>query len=65
MNLEELKSIIKNEKYYNQGIIPGWKGYIKYDCYLDQLYFINGDYKLTEKELIDKLGDRNDLFYII
>lgn len=64
MTLEELKPIIK-EGYYNWGIIPGWKGFIKYNYYLDQVYFVNGDYKLTEKELIDKLGDRNDLYYII
>lgn len=65
MNLQELKSVIKNGKHYNWGIIPGWKGYIKYNYYLDQIYFINGDYKLTEKELIDKLGNRTDLYYII
>jgi hypothetical protein len=35
MSLRELKSVIKNGKHYNWGIIPGWKGYIKYDYYLD------------------------------
>lgn len=65
MTIQELKPIIREGQHYNWGRIPGWKGYIKYDYYLDQLYFVNGDYKLSEQELIDKLGDRNDLFYII
>ena len=62
MTIQELKPIVKKG---NQGIIPNWKGYIKYDYYLDQVYFSNNDYRLYEKDLIDKLNNRNDLYYII
>ena len=62
MTLKELKPIIKKGHW---GIIPKWQGYIKYDYYLDQLYFINNDYRLSEQELEDKLNNRNDLYYII
>lgn len=61
MTIHELKPIIRSGKW---GIIPYWKGHIKWDYVLDQLYFVNGDYKLFEKYLIDKLGNRNDLYYI-
>lgn len=65
MTLDQLKQILKEGKYYNWGIIPGWYGFIKYNSYLDEIYFINNDYKLNEKQLRDKLKDRNDLYYII
>lgn len=58
----EIKEICKSGKI---GLIPGWKGYIKYDYYKDQLYFQNGDYIMQQSELEDKIGKRNDLFYII
>ena len=62
MTLEELKPIIRKGKL---GLIPEWKGYIKYDYVLSQMYFENDGYVLTEQELKDKLKDRNDLYYII
>ena len=62
MTLEELKPIIRKGKL---GLIPKWKGYIKWDYVLGQMYFINNGYILTEQELKDKLNDRNDLYYII
>lgn len=62
MTIQELKNFCKKGKI---GCIPKWEGYIKYDYYLDQMYFINGDYRLSEQELIDKLKNRNDLYYII
>lgn len=65
MTLDQLKPILKNGKYYNWGIVPGWNGYIKYNSILDELFFVNGDYRLYEKDLRDKLKNRNDLYYII
>lgn len=62
MTLKELKPIIKEGKW---GLIPKWVGYIKWDYVLGQMYFVNGNYILTEQELIDKLNNRNDLYYII
>ena len=62
MNLDELKPLIRRGK---QGMIPNWIGYIVWDYVSDQLCFVNNDYKLFEKDLKDKLGDRNDLYYII
>lgn len=62
MTLEELKPIIRKGKL---GLIPKWKGYIKWDYVLEQMYFINDGYILTEQELKDKLKTRNDLYYII
>lgn len=62
MNYEQIKKICRKGKL---GIIPGWKGYLKWDYASDQLQFINGDYKMTQKELEDKIIDRNDLYYII
>ena len=65
MTLDQLKSILKNGKYHNWGLIPGWDGYIKYNPYLDELYFVNEDYILRGKDLEDKLKNRNDIYYII
>lgn len=62
MTLEELKPLIRNGKV---GLIPKWQGYVKWDYVLGQVYFVNGGYILTEQELKDKIGNRNDLFYII
>ena len=62
MTLNEIKLFVREG---HQGIIPGWKGYIKWNYILDEMQFINRDYKLPYKELKDKLKDRTDLFYII
>ena len=62
MTLEELKPLIRKGKI---GLIPKWKGYIKWNYVLEQMYFVNDGYILTEQELKDKLNNRNDLFYII
>ena len=62
MTLEELKPIIKKGEI---GLIPKWKGYIKWNYVLGQMYFVNDEYILTEWELKDKIGNRNDLYYII
>lgn len=61
MTLEELKPIVRKGKW---GLIPKWQGYIKWDYVLGQVYFVNGGYILTQQELKDKLGNRNDLYYI-
>lgn len=62
MTLEELKPFVRKGKL---GLIPEWKGYIKYDYVLNQVYFENNGYILIEQELKDKLKNRNDLYYII
>ena len=62
MTLEELKPIIRKGEI---GLIPKWKGYIKWNYVLGQMYFVNDGYILTEQELKDKIGNRNDLYYII
>lgn len=46
-------------------MIPGWKGYIKWNYGLEELQFVNGDYVMSEKDLVDKIKDRTDLIYII
>lgn len=62
MTLNELKLFIKKGKW---GIVPKWQGYIKWDYSLDKLQFVNGDYKMSQEELEDKVKGRTDLFYII
>ena len=62
MTLRELKPLLIKGKI---GLIPKWKGYLRYDYNLNQIYFENGDYKLYEKELEDKLNNRSDIYYII
>ena len=62
MTLNELKNFIRDGKW---GIIPGWKGYIKWDYYLKEMQFVNGDYKMPYSELKDKVNNRIDLYYII
>ena len=62
MTLEELKPIIRKGEI---GLIPKWQGYIKWDYALGQMYFVNDGYILNEQELKDKIGNRNDLYYII
>jgi hypothetical protein len=41
MSYTEIYNLCKSGK---TGIIPGWKGYIKYSYSNDELYFINEDY---------------------
>ena len=47
------------------GIIPNWKGYLKWNYSSNELQFINGDYIMFQKELEDKIKNRTDLYYII
>lgn len=47
-------------------MLPGWVGYFKWDWSKKELYFQNGDYYLSEQEIIDKgLRDREDWYYIL
>lgn len=62
MTIQDIKPICKSGKW---GIIPGWKGYIKYNYYTNELEFVNGNYILSQGELENKINDRNDLYYII
>lgn len=62
MTYTEIKDICRKGKV---GMIPGWKGYLKWNYALDQIYFINGDYILNEKELEQKIFNRKDMYYII
>lgn len=62
MTLEEIRTLCRHGKI---GLVPKWKGYIKYNYGLNELQFVNGDYTMRQSELEDKLKDRNDLFYII
>ena len=62
MTYLEIKNICQRGKI---GLIPGWIGYIKYNYGIRELEFVNGDYKMSEKELESKIKDRNDLYYII
>ena len=62
MTLQEIEQICKKGKV---GIIPGWKGYLKYNYGLDELTFVNGDYLMRQEELKNKLLDRTDLYFII
>lgn len=55
--------------YARQGytiLLPNWKGYFNWDYNKRELVFKNGDYNLSEKELIDKgLDQRTDWYYIV
>ena len=62
MTLNELKLFVRQGKW---GMIPGWKGYIKWNYALDEMQFVNGDYIMPYKELKDKVKNRTDLLYII
>lgn len=47
-------------------MLPGWEGYFKWDWSKKEIYFQNGDYYLSEKDLLDKgLDKRNDWYYIV
>lgn len=46
-------------------MLPGWEGYFKWDWNKKEMYFQNGDYYLSSKELVDKgVNERNDWYYI-
>ncbi len=46
-------------------MLPGWEGYFKWDWDKKEMYFQNGDYYLSAKDLADKeLDKRNDWYYI-
>lgn len=62
MTYQEIKNICKRGYI---GLIPGWKGYIKYDYFKNEIYFQNGDYIMKESELKDKIINKTDLYYII
>jgi hypothetical protein len=62
MTLKELKLFIRQGKW---GIVPKWKGYIKWNYATNEMQFVNGDYVMTQKELEDKTKNRLDLYYII
>ncbi len=62
MTYQEIKELCKKGE---TGLVPGWEGYIKWNYGLEELQFVNGDYVMPEKELVDKIKDRTDLIYII
>ena len=62
MTYSEIYNLCKRGKV---GMIPGWKGYIKYNYGLDELQFVNGDYRMVQSELEDNIKNRTDLYYII
>lgn len=62
MTYQEVKKLIQKGKI---GIIPGWKGYLKWDYSSSELYFVNNNYRLSQRELEQKINTRNDLYYII
>ena len=62
MTYTEIKELCKRGK---TGLIPNWKGYLKWNYSEDELQFVNGDYKMSQSELEDKIKNRTDLYYII
>ena len=64
MIYEQIKDLCRHGKI---GLIPNWKGYLKWDYAKNELYFQNNDYILTQSQLEDdyKISSREDLFYII
>lgn len=62
MTYQELYKLVRKGK---TGMIPNWKGYIKWNYSKNQIYFVNGDYRIDQEELENKIKDRNDLYYII
>lgn len=64
MTYAEIKKLCRKGKV---GMIPGWQGYLRWDYSLDQLYFKNNNYKMTQDELEGNYGisNRTDLYYII
>lgn len=64
MTYSEIKELCKQGR---TGIIPKWKGYLKWNYGLDELQFVNNNYVMTQSELEGNYGitNRTDLFYII
>lgn len=62
MTYEEIKNKCRQGK---TGMIPGWKGYLKWNYARDEIYFQNEDYIMTQSELDQKIINRTDLLYII
>ena len=62
MTYQEIHELCKKGK---TGMIPRWTGYLKWDYAKDQIYFINGDYRMNQEELEKHIKDRTDLIYII
>lgn len=52
-------------KHGYTAMIPGWNGYLDWDYSVDQIYFHDRNYTLTERELEDSIQNRTDLYYII
>ena len=61
MTYQEIHEICKKGKV---GIIPGWKGYLKWDYAKNELYFFNENYRMNQVELEKHIINRDDLFYI-
>ena len=62
MTYLEIKELCKKGKI---GLIPNWKGYLKWDYSKNQIKFVNGDYIMYQNELEKKINNRTDLYYII
>ena len=64
MKYEEIKELCRRGKV---GMIPGWRGYLKWNYALNQLQFVNNNYIMTQKDLEGDYGitNRTDLYYII
>ena len=63
MTYSEIISIIKTGK---TAILPNWKGLFKWDYANKELYFVDGDYRLNQQQLIDMgLKSRTDWYHII
>lgn len=62
MTYKEIEDLCKHGKV---GIIPGWKGFLKWNYAKDEIQFVNGDYSMTSPALRELIQDRTDLYYII
>ena len=62
MSFEQIKKVCQ-QGYY--GHIPNWEGYLKWNYADNTLQFVNGNYVMREEELVNKLNNRTDLYYII
>ena len=62
MTYQRIRKLCRKGKI---GLIPGWKGYLKWDYAINQIYFVNGDYRMNQDELEKQISNRNDLYYII
>lgn len=64
MTYTEIKDICRKGK---TGLIPNWRGYLKWNYAKDELQFVNNNYIMTQDELEGNYGitNRTDLYYII